>query len=235
VNNNLLNNLILFQYISNKTNNSLARKRLRLSLGASSPSSSSSSADLIAKAKATRKSLDDIVSDLKNIVVPRHERLNDINEHLRQDGINVDKLRVTLDLKTRRIYDDYVISGNGTSTRDCLASISPYSPSYSLSPLSPSPLSLLPYSYPSAASSLFIPPLTSLDRTRIEIQLFFNRDHVFDESVKNTWSTSIMQDDFLLCDLDPQKFLRDAKEWWARRGKKPPAERCGELYLARVR
>ncbi|CAG8464527.1 1869_t:CDS:10 [Ambispora gerdemannii] len=198
--------LEIHEYISNKTNNSLARKRLRLSMDQqnnnnSSSSSGSSNSNNSAvpstggKSKAQRKSLQEIVHELETVVVPRVERLTELENSLMRDGIAVEKLRVDLDLKTRRIYDDFIL---GNQNHDSEV------------------------------------PLTAA-RTRAEILAHFKREKIFEGSVHNTWKNSITKDDFLCKELEGSKFLRDAREWWARRGKKPPPERCGDSYLARVR
>ncbi|CAG8566457.1 5784_t:CDS:10 [Ambispora leptoticha] len=199
--------LEIHEYISNKTNNSLARKRLRLSMdqqnnnnnssssGGSSNSSNSATPSVGGKNKAQRKSLQEIVHELETVVVPRVERLTELESSLMHDGIVVEKLRVDLDLKTRRIYDDFIL-GNQNHDGEF--------------------------------------PLTAA-RTRAEILTHFKREKIFEGSVHNTWKNSITKDDFLCKELEGSKFLRDAREWWARRGKKPPPERCGDSYLARVR
>jgi hypothetical protein len=185
----------------------LARKRLRLSIEQDSNNgdgddNSSSSSNSQIKSKALRKSLDDIMFELRTVVVPRVERLIELNERLLADGITmVDKLRMELDLKTRRIYDEFILEGGMPS------SFSQNSLEY---------------------------PLT-VERTRREILLYFTREKIFESSLTQTWCNSISQTNLMCCELDRQRFLRDAKEWWARRGKKPPPEKCGELYLARVR
>ncbi|CAJ0847631.1 2633_t:CDS:2, partial [Entrophospora sp. SA101] len=130
------------------------------------------------KNKASRKSLDDIMYELKTVVVPRVERLKDLNFKLISDGVQVDKLRLELDLKTRKLYDEFVLAGSTGSSSE--------------------------------------------------------REKIFEASVK-AWYSSITNEDFLCCELEPSKFLRDARDWWAKRCKKPPPEKCGELYLARLR
>ncbi|RIA87977.1 hypothetical protein C1645_776083 [Glomus cerebriforme] len=196
--------LEIHEYISNKTNNSLARKRLRISVEQdsnddnSAPSTPSNSQT---KSKALRKNLDDIMFELQTIVVPRVKRLIGLNGHLLANGITmVDKLRMELDLKTRRIYDEFILGGGMSS------------------PLLSSQNSL---DYP-----------LTVARTCNEILSYFNREEIFESSLIQTWHDSINQNN---CEVDRQRFLRDAKEWWARRGKKPPPEKCGDLYLARVR
>ncbi|KAG9306663.1 hypothetical protein G9A89_004210 [Geosiphon pyriformis] len=193
--------LEIHEYISNKTNNSLARKRLRLSMDqqnsdsiSNSPSSTNNTSST-AKSKALRKSSQDIMLELETVVVPRVKRLAELNSNLIRDNIAVDKVRVDLDLKTRRVYDDFVL-GNPIYETDH--------------------------------------PLT-VARTHAEILAHFQRERVFENAVQNTWYSSITNDDFLCMELERQKFLRDAREWWARRGKKPPPEKCGESYLTRVR
>nr|CAG8439080.1 3688_t:CDS:2 [Entrophospora candida] len=116
--------------------------------------------------------------ELKTVVVPRVERLKDLNFKLISDGVQVDKLRLELDLKTRKLYDEFVLAGSTGSSSE--------------------------------------------------------REKIFEASVK-AWYSSITNEDFLCCELEPSKFLRDARDWWAKRCKKPPPEKCGELYLARLR
>ncbi|CAG8784638.1 22573_t:CDS:2, partial [Gigaspora rosea] len=105
------------EYISNKTNNSLARKRLRISMeqdntnsnntsNTTNGSSGVTSSDSLTKSKSLRKNLDDIMTELRNVVVPRVSRLMDLNSRLMADGIAVDKLRMELDL-----YDDFILGG----------------------------------------------------------------------------------------------------------------------------
>ncbi|KAF0386970.1 hypothetical protein F8M41_011291 [Gigaspora margarita] len=192
------------EYISNKTNNSLARKRLRISMEQDNANSNTSNtpigssgvvnSDSLTKSKSLRKNLDDIMIELRNVVVPRVSRLMDLNSRLMADGIAVDKLRMELDLKTRRVYDDFILGGMPIEDYPLTAAI-----------------------------------------TRGEILAYFTRERIFENSIISTWYSSITSDDFLCCHLERPRFLRDAREWWARRGKKPPPEKCGELYLARVR
>ncbi|CAG8453428.1 12481_t:CDS:10 [Acaulospora colombiana] len=183
--------LEIHEYISNKTNNSLARKRLRISVEQDVDSSNNSPPSV--KSKSLRKNLDEIMVELRHVVVPRVERLMELNSKLYSDGIVIDKLRMDLDLKTRRVYDDFVLGG-------------------------------LPYEHSLTVS-----------RTRSEILNYFKREEAFENSITNTFRASVTPDDFLCASLDLKRFLQDAREWWARRGKKPPPEKCGELYLARVR
>ncbi|CAG8510309.1 15244_t:CDS:10 [Acaulospora morrowiae] len=185
--------LEIHEYISNKTNNSLARKRLRLSIEQDISNSNTPSPSPLAKSKSLHKNLDEIMTELRHVVVPRVERLMELNSRLFGDGIAIDKLRMDLDLKTRRIYDDFVLGG-------------------------------LPYEHQLTVS-----------RTRSEILNYFKREEAFESSITNTFRTSVTPEDFLCVSIDPKRFLQDAREWWARRGKKPPPEKCGELYLARVR
>ncbi|CAG8579259.1 8893_t:CDS:10 [Funneliformis caledonium] len=195
--------LEIHEYISNKTNNSLARKRLRLSIeqesnngdDSSTPSTPSNSQS---KSKSLRKNLEDIMFELQTVVVPRVNRLVELNTLLSAD-IAIEKLRMDLDLKTRRIYDDFVLGGGMISS---------------------------PSSTPSECQ-------LTVDRTHKEILSYFEREEIFKKSLTQAW-LNINHNEFMLSELDHQRFLRDAKEWWARRGKKPPPEKCGELYLARV-
>jgi len=188
----------------------LARKRLRLSIEQdsndgdynSTPSTPVPSNSQM-KNKALRKNLEDIMFELHTVVVPRVNRLMELNSRLLSDDINVEKLRMDLDLKTRRIYDDFVLGGGGM-----------------LSSSSSSTQTQLEY------------PLT-VARTHSEILSYFSREKVFESSLTQAWY-NINQNEYIMCELDRQRFLRDAKEWWARRGKKPPPEKCGELYLTRV-
>ncbi|GBC04673.1 hypothetical protein RclHR1_00580038 [Rhizophagus clarus] len=202
--------LEIHEYISNKTNNSLARKRLRLSTGQDSnddSSTPSTPSNPQTKSKALRKNLEDIMFELQTIVVPRVKRLMELNRLLLANGITiVDKLRMELDLKTRRIYDEFILEGG----------------------MSPSLL-------PSQQNLLEYPPPLTVARTCNEILLYFNRENIFESSLTRTWCDSISQNNIACTEADRQRFVRDAKEWWARRGKKPPPEKCGELYLARVR
>ncbi|CAG8558950.1 2382_t:CDS:10 [Dentiscutata erythropus] len=184
-----------------ETNNSLARKRLRISMEQDNANGNTSSgsigvtgSDTLIKSKSLRKNLDEIMTELRNVVVPRVSRLMDLNSRLMADGIAVDKLRMDLDLKTRRVYDDFVLGGMPIEDYPLTAAI-----------------------------------------TRSEILAYFTRERIFETSIISTWYSSITNDDFLCCHLERPRFLRDAREWWARRGKKPPPEKCGELYLARVR
>ncbi|RIB00882.1 hypothetical protein C2G38_2232590 [Gigaspora rosea] len=69
-------------------------------------SSGVTSSDSLTKSKSLRKNLDDIMTELRNVVVPRVSRLMDLNSRLMADGIAVDKLRMELDL-----YDDFILGG----------------------------------------------------------------------------------------------------------------------------
>ncbi|CAG8768374.1 6088_t:CDS:2, partial [Racocetra persica] len=144
--------------------------------------------------KELKLEIQEIMAELRHIVVPRVSRLMELNSRLMADGIAVDKLRMELDLKTRRIYDDFVLGGMPIEEYPLTAAI-----------------------------------------TRGEILAYFTRERIFESAIISTWYSSITNDDFLCCHLERPRFLRDAREWWARRGKKPPPEKCGELYLARVR
>ncbi|GBC13915.1 uncharacterized protein OCT59_014203 [Rhizophagus irregularis] len=196
--------LEIHEYISNKTNNSLARKRLRLSTGQDSNDDITTPSNPQTKSKALRKNLEDIMFELQTVVVPRVKRLMELNRLLLANGISiVDKLRMELDLKTRRFYDEFILGGGMSS--------------------------------PLLSSQNFLEYPLTVARTCNEILLYFNRENMFESSLTRTWCESISQNNIACCEADRQRFLRDAKEWWARRGKKPPPEKCGELYLARVR
>lgn len=195
----------------------MARKRLRLSdeqnnnnnnannnISTNNNNNSSNSN----KNKVSRKSLDDIMYELKTVVVPRVERLKELNFKLISDGVQVDKLRLELDLKTRKLYDEFVLSGSTSSSS---------------------------YNYCSNSSrGGGSHVILTASKIRNEIISYREREKIFEASVK-AWYSSITNEDFLCCELEPSKFLRDARDWWAKRCKKPPPEKCGELYLARLR
>lgn len=182
----------------------MARKRLRLSTGQDSNDDITTPSNPQTKSKALRKNLEDIMFELQTVVVPRVKRLMELNRLLLANGISiVDKLRMELDLKTRRFYDEFILGGGMSS--------------------------------PLLSSQNFLEYPLTVARTCNEILLYFNRENMFESSLTRTWCESISQNNIACCEADRQRFLRDAKEWWARRGKKPPPEKCGELYLARVR